>query len=98
MQSINVDNSDFIWPHLVIIRQKMYQWKIEDQQNLRMSTYRWPEILIRLVSGQQDVFHAGEQSTVRLSYDREVRQHSKTQPPFTPSSHVLFKTSTEMIA
>ena len=29
MQSINVDNSDFIWPHLVIIRQKMYQWKIE---------------------------------------------------------------------
>ena len=26
----------------------MYQWKIEDQQNLGMSTYRLPEILIRL--------------------------------------------------
>ena len=51
MQSINVDNSDFILPHLVFIRQKMYQWKIEDQQNHRMSTYRLREILIRLVSG-----------------------------------------------
>ena len=98
MQSINVDNSDFIWSNLVFIRQKMYQWKIEDQRNPRMSTYRLREILIRLVSGKQDVFHAGEQSTVRLSYAREVRQHSKTQPPFTPSSHVLFETSTEMIA
>ena len=98
MQSINVDNSDFILSHLVFIRQKMYQWKIEDQQNLRMSTYCLREIPIRLVSGQQDVFYAGEQSTVRLSYDREVCQHSKTQPPFAPSSHVLFETSTEMIA
>ena len=33
MQSINVDNGDFVWPHLVFIRQKMYLWKIEDQQN-----------------------------------------------------------------
>ena len=33
----------------------MYQ---EDQQILRMSTYRFPEILIRLVSAQQDVLQA----------------------------------------
>ena len=68
----------------------MYQWKIEDQQNLRISTYRWPEILIRLVSVQQDVFHAGKQSTFRVSYDREVCQHFITQPPFMTSTTRYF--------
>ena len=29
---------------------------LEDQPNLRVSTYRLPEILIRLVNVQQDVF------------------------------------------
>ena len=68
----------------------MYQWKIEDQQNLRMSTYRWPEILIRLVSVQQDVFHAGKQSTFRVSYDRVGFQHFIIQPPFMTSTTCYF--------
>ena len=68
----------------------MYQWKIEDQQNLRLSTYRWPEILIRLVSVQQDVFHAGKQSTFRVSYDRVVFQHFIIQPPFMTSTTRYF--------
>ena len=34
----------------------------EDQQILRTSTYRFPEILIRLVNVQQDVFQAERQT------------------------------------
>ena len=40
---------------------------LEDQQNLRTSTYRLPEILIRLVNVQQDIFYAENCKAPRVS-------------------------------
>ena len=77
---------DIFW-NLTTLNSYVYQ---EDQQNLTLSTYCLPEILIRLVNVQQDVFHAGKQSTFRVSYDREVCQHFITQPPFMTSTTRYF--------
>ena len=45
----------------------------EDQQNLRMLTYRLPEILIRIVNVQQDIFKAESvKGIVGLSYDQII--------------------------
>ena len=45
---------DIFW-NLITLNSYAHQ---EDQPNLRMSTYRLPEILIRLMNVQQDVFQA----------------------------------------
>lgn len=45
---------DIFW-NLTTLNSYVYQ---EDQQNLTLSTYCFPEILIRLVNVQQDVFQA----------------------------------------
>ena len=50
----------------------------EDQKILRTSTYRFPEILIRLVSVQQDVFQAEKQTIKKLV----------NNPKRTPRSHL----------
>ena len=49
----------------------------EDQQILRTSTYRFPEILIRLVSVQQDVFQAEKQTIKKFvnTPRRTLRSH-----------------------
>ena len=45
----------------------------EDQQNLRMLTYRLPEILIRIVNVQQDIFKAESvKGIVGLSYHQII--------------------------
>ena len=40
---------------------------LEDQQNLRTSTYRLPEILIRLVNVQRDIVYAENCKAPRVS-------------------------------
>ena len=60
---------DIFW-NSTTLNSYVYQ---EDQQNLRMSTYRLPEILVCLVNVQQDIFKAENfKGTVGLSYDQIV--------------------------